>query len=81
MCVEWGGGERQTDRQTDRDRDRQRDRDRERQRERKRDRQTDRQTENSKTLFYKDCGLGSMKNLSNNYSLTTRERLHLTRVQ
>ena len=31
-------------------------------------RQTDRQTENSnsKTLFYKDCSLGSVKKLSNN---------------
>ena len=33
-----------------------------------RDRQTDRQNSNSnsKTLFYKDCSLGSFKNLSNN---------------
>ena len=41
---------------------------RESERERKtdRDRQADRQTENSnsKTLFYKDCSLGSVKNLS-----------------
>ena len=33
--------------------------------------ETGRETEreNSKTLFYKDCSLGSVKNLSNNYSL------------
>ena len=36
---------------------------RERERERKRDRQTE--NSNSKTLFYKDCSLGSVKNLSN----------------
>ena len=40
-----------------------------------RERQTDRQTEtqrensNTKTLFYKDCSLGSVKNLSINWSL------------
>ena len=40
----------------------------ERERERDRDKQTDRQTEtensNSKTLVYKDCSLGSVKNLT-----------------
>ena len=46
-------------------------RERQRQRERQKLRQTDRQTDrdiensNSKTLFYKDCILGSVKNLSN----------------
>ena len=28
--------------------------------------QRERENSNSKTLFYKDCGLGSVKNLSNN---------------
>ena len=40
------------------ERDGERDRDREREREGER--------ENSETLFYKDCSLGSVKNLSNN---------------
>ena len=35
-------------------------------RERKRERERDRKNSNSKTLFYKDCSLGSVKNLSNN---------------
>ena len=48
-----GGGGRQTDRQTDRDRQTETETDRERER------------ENSKTLFCKDCSLGSVKNLSN----------------
>ena len=36
------------------------------QRERHRERDRDRENSNSKTLFYKDCSLGSFKNLSNN---------------
>ena len=40
-------------------------RERERERER-RERERERERENSNTLFYKDCSLGSVKNLSNN---------------
>ena len=47
-------------------RERERDRDRDRDRETERDRERQRQRENSKTLFYKECRLGSVKNLSNN---------------
>ena len=49
-----------------------RERERKIKRQRDRDRETDRQTNrerensNSKTLFYKDCSLGSVKNLTNN---------------
>ena len=58
--------ERQRQRDRDRDRETERQRDRDRDRQRQTDRQADRQTENSnsKTLFYKDCSLGSVKNLS-----------------
>ena len=68
----WNLRERETDRQTDRDRQtlRQTETQTDRQIDRERHRQTDRDTHtensNSKTLFYKDCGLGSVKNLSNN---------------
>ena len=31
-----------------------------------RERERERENSNSKTLFYKDCSLGSVKNLSNN---------------
>ena len=62
--------ERERERETERERQRERDREREtdRQTETERDTQTDRQTDNanSKTLFYKDCSLGSVKNLSSN---------------
>ena len=62
---ERGGGGRETERGKWRGQDgeRVRERDRERQRQRQTDRQTDRQTENanSKTLFYKECSLGSIK--------------------
>ena len=34
--------------------------------ERERERERERESLNSKTLFYKDCSLGSAKNLSNN---------------
>ena len=34
--------------------------------ERERERERERENSNSKTLFYKDCSLGSFKNLSNN---------------
>ena len=57
--------QRQTDKQADRERDRQTDRDRDRQTNRQTDRQTDRENSNLKTLFYKDCSLGSVKDLSN----------------
>ena len=50
---------RRTDRLTHRQRDRETDNDRERQRDR------DRENSNSKTSFYKDCSLGSVKNLFN----------------
>ena len=55
------GGFRQTERQTDGQRQTQRYAGR--QTDRQTDRQIDRQTENSnsKTLFYKDCNLGSIK--------------------
>ena len=33
---------------------------------RRRSGERERERENSKTLFYKDCSLGSVKNLSNN---------------
>ena len=36
--------------------------------------ETERENSNSKTIFYKGCSLGSVKNLSNNYSLLERER-------
>ena len=51
-----GGGGEQTDR------------DRQRKTERQRETEAERETENSnsKTLFYKDCSLGSVKNLSDN---------------
>ena len=48
-----------------------------RERQRERDRQTDRQTDNSnsnsnsKTLFYKNCRLGSVKNFHTKYSVLT----------
>ena len=35
-------------------------------RERERERERLRENSNSKVLFYKDCSLGSVKNLSNN---------------
>ena len=56
-----GDSDRQSDRRTDRDRHR--DTQADRQIDRQTDRQIDRQTENSnsKTLFYKDCNLGSIK--------------------
>ena len=47
-------------RQTDRDSDRQTERERERE-----ERETQRENSNSKALVYKDCSLGSAKNLSN----------------
>ena len=54
----------------ERERERKKERERQIDRQTETDRQTDRQTEtensNSKTLFYKDCSLGSVKNLSNN---------------
>ena len=72
-----GGGQRLRERETETERQRQTDRqtDRQRNRERETDRQTDRQTDtqrnrerereressNSKTLFYKECSLGSVK--------------------
>ena len=34
--------------------------------EEERERERERENSNSKTLFYKDCSLGSVKNLSNN---------------
>ena len=34
--------------------------------ERERERERERENSNLKTLFYKDCSLGSVKNLSNN---------------
>ena len=34
--------------------------------ERERERERENSNSNSKTLFYKDCSLGSVKNLSNN---------------
>ena len=37
---------------------------REREREREREKERERENSNSKTLFYKDCSLGSVKNLS-----------------
>ena len=40
-------------------------RERERERERGGERERERENSNSKTLFYKDCSLGSFKNLSN----------------
>ena len=43
-----------------------RERDREREREREREKERERENSNSKTFFYKDCSLGSVKNLSNN---------------
>ena len=50
--------------------ERERETDRHRQTDTQTDKQTDRQTArekfNLKTLFYKDCSLGSVKNLSNN---------------
>ena len=74
--------ERETDRQTDRHRDTETDRDRDIQTDRQRHRQTeteretdrqtdrvkdrDRQNSNSKTLFYKDCRLGTVENLPHN---------------
>ena len=52
------------------ERERQTDRDRDTETESERETETERQREssnsNSKTLFYKDCSLGSVKNLSNN---------------
>ena len=39
---------------------------RERERERERETERDRENSNSENLFYKDCSLGSVKNLSNN---------------
>ena len=39
---------------------------REREKERERERERENSDSNSKTLFYKDCSLGSVKNLSNN---------------
>ena len=64
--IKGGGWERQTDRQTETERDRER----HRHRHRHRQRQRDRENSNSKTLFYKDCSLGSVKNLT-----TTNENL------
>ena len=57
---------RETDRHTDRDGQRRTETDRQRQTERQRKRQTNRQLENSnsKTLFFKDCSLGLLKNLT-----------------
>ena len=65
-----------TEREREREREEREKRERERERERTRDtetqseRETERQREssnsNSKILFYKDCSLGSVKNLSNN---------------
>ena len=52
--------ERERDRQTDRQTDRERDRDRETETEREREKSNS----NSKTLFYKNCSLGSIKNLT-----------------
>ena len=49
-------GEREADRQTDRDRDK----------DRERANSNSNSNSNSKTLFYKDCSLGSVKYLSNN---------------
>ena len=43
-----------------------RERERERERDRERERERENSISNSKTLFYKDCSLGSFKNLSNN---------------
>ena len=62
--------ERETDRQTDRDRERQRQTLRERHTHRDRHtdrvRERDRENSNSKTLFYKDCRLGTVENLPHN---------------
>jgi len=54
------------ERETQRERERERERDRDRDRDRQRQRQRDRENSNSKTLFYKDCRLGSVKNLTTN---------------
>ena len=61
--------------------ERQRDRERDRDRQTEIDRQTNRKTENSKTLFYKDCSLGSIlaeqlmsKNKSTGHYISMRER-------
>ena len=56
--------DRHTDRQTDRDTETHTDTERERDKQAKRERENS--NSNSKTLFYKDCSLGSFKNLSNN---------------
>ena len=58
-------GKREREREEEREGERERGRERQRERERERERWNS----ISKTLFYKDCSLGSVKNLSNNYSL------------
>ena len=50
-------------------RERERQRQRQRHTERKTETETHRENSNSKTLFYKDCSLASVKNVSNNWSL------------
>ena len=63
-------------RERERDRDRDRDRQTDRQRERERNRERERENSKSKTLFYKDCSLGSVKNLT-----TVLAKLLMTRYQ
>jgi len=53
----------------ERDRERERERETETETERDRDRQRENSNANSKTLFYKNCSYGSVKNRSNNWSL------------
>ena len=52
------------ERETERDRQRQRQTDRQTETERQRNRETETEKSNSRTLFYKDCSLGSVKNLT-----------------
>ena len=73
-----GGGRRETQRERDRETERERDRERQKQRQR----QTELRTlllrelelgSNSKILFYKDCSLGSVKNLTTSPCSATDE--------